>query len=146
MKRARAIQRLSPEFVTSVPDQVEDGKLYVSMKFATVIHNCVCGCGHEVVTPLSPIRWQLRFDGKSITLHPSIGNWSFDCESHYFIIRNEVRWAGKWSKAKIAENRRQYEQRREHADGLSTPQVSYANAGTLLKRRFRQLRRRLRRR
>jgi len=29
-----------------------------------------------------------------ISLHPSIGNWSFECRSHYWIRNNQVVWAG----------------------------------------------------
>jgi Family of unknown function (DUF6527) len=74
MKRQTA---LTHEFVEYIPDELKDGVLYVSMPFATVAHKCCCGCGKEVVTPLSPTDWTLIFDGKSITLDPSIGNWSF---------------------------------------------------------------------
>jgi hypothetical protein len=59
-------------------------------------------CGNKVVTPLSPTDWQLTFDGDTISLHPSIGNWAFECQSHYWIIRNKVKWAPKWSKEEIA--------------------------------------------
>lgn len=75
--------------------------LYISMEYATVIHSCCCGCGGRVVTPLAPNRWQLRFDGKSVSLSPSIGNWSFECNSHYWIDRNEVIWAERFSEAEI---------------------------------------------
>jgi hypothetical protein len=66
-----------------------------------VVHKCCCGCGREVVTPLSPTDWKLIFDGKSISLDPSIGNWSFDCKSHYWIRGGKVRWARRWSQEEI---------------------------------------------
>lgn len=89
------------EFVEFVPERIESGVLYVSMPYATVIHRCACGCGQEVVTPLSPTDWKMIFDGKSISLDPSIGNWSFDCRSHYFIRNNHVLWCDQWSKERI---------------------------------------------
>jgi hypothetical protein len=98
MKRQTA---LTHEFVEYIPDELKDGTLYVSMPFATVAHKCCCGCGKEVVTPLSPTDWKLIFDGKSISLDPSIGNWSFDCKSHYWIRGGKVRWAGVWSQEEI---------------------------------------------
>jgi hypothetical protein len=55
------------------------------------------------VTPLSPIDWSLTFDGETITLDPSIGNWSFECKSHYFIRKNKVVWAKRFSDKEIAE-------------------------------------------
>lgn len=101
---------LSHEFVESFPDRLESGKLYVSIEFATVAHSCACGCGHQVITPLSPAEWQLTFDGESISLRPSIGNWSFDCQSHYWIEKNRVRWAPKWTRQEI-ESVREYDRR-----------------------------------
>lgn len=92
---------LKHEFVESVPEQLLDGIIYVSIRFASVIHKCCCGCGKEVVTPLSPRDWQLIFDGHSISLYPSIGNWNFPCQSHYWIKQNIVEWAPRWSKEKI---------------------------------------------
>lgn len=89
------------EFVEFVPDQLRDGVLYISIPYATVVHRCCCGCGNEVVTPLSPTDWKLIFDGRTISLHPSIGNWSFPCQSHYWIRDNGVEWAPRWSKEKI---------------------------------------------
>src|SRR5262249_34855974 len=74
---------------------------YVCIPFATVVHKCCCGCGHEVVTPLTPTDWKLIFDGVSISLYPSIGNWSFPCQSHYWIQHDRVRWAGRWSRDEI---------------------------------------------
>jgi hypothetical protein len=79
--------------------------LYVSLPYATATHRCACGCGNEVVTPLSPADWQLHFDGVSISLTPSIGNWNFPCRSHYFIKHNNVQWARQWSQAEIEAGR-----------------------------------------
>lgn len=92
---------LTHEFVEFIPDDPHEGTLYVSMRFATVVHKCCCGCGTEVVTPLSPTEWKLIFDGKTISLDPSIGNWSLECQSHYWIRGNQVRWARQWSQTEI---------------------------------------------
>src|SRR5271169_6442975 len=97
----RQEKTLTHEFVEFIPDVLKEGTLYVSMQYATVVHKCCCGCGREVVTPLSPTDWKLIFDGKSISLDPSIGNWSFDCKSHYWIRGGKVRWARRWSQAEI---------------------------------------------
>lgn len=90
------------EFVESVPANMEPGVLYVSVTYATVIHLCACGCGEEVVTPLSPAEWQLTFDGRSVSLLPSVGNWSLPCRSHYWVKKNEAVWAPTWTPAEIA--------------------------------------------
>lgn len=99
--------RLEHEFVHYIPEKLEGGKLYVSVVFATVVHRCCCGCGNEVVTPLSPTDWQLTFDGESVSLDPSIGNWSFACQSHYWIRRGQVHWARRWSEQEIRAGRAQ---------------------------------------
>lgn len=93
------------EFVEHVPEQLEEGVVYVSMAFATAVHKCACGCGREVVTPLSPTDWKLTFDGESISLHPSIGNWSFPCRSHYWLRNNKVTWARAWTEEEIDSGR-----------------------------------------
>jgi hypothetical protein len=97
--------KLSHVFVEHVPAQLAEGMLYISMPFATGLHLCCCGCGREVVTPLSPTDWRLTFDGETISLHPSIGNWGFPCRSHYWIERNRVRWAPSWSRDQVEETR-----------------------------------------
>jgi hypothetical protein len=96
---------LKHEFVQFVPEQLEDRTVYVCIPFATVVHKCCCGCGREVVTPLTPTDWRLIFDGVSVSLYPSIGNWSFPCQSHYWIQHNRVRWAGRWSQQEIEAGR-----------------------------------------
>lgn len=92
---------LKHEFVDYIPNELNEGIIYVSIAFATVVHKCCCGCGNEVVTPLSPTDWKLIFDGKSISLDPSIGNWNFNCQSHYWIKRDRVIWAPPWSQEEI---------------------------------------------
>ena len=87
--------------VEIIPDAVEDEVLYISLKYCTAIHKCACGCGNEVVTPISPMDWKLIFDGKTVSLSPSIGNWSFNCQSHYWIKRNEIVYAREWDKEEI---------------------------------------------
>jgi hypothetical protein len=94
-------ERLAHEFVQYIPERLCEGTIYISIPFATTAHKCCCGCGNEVVTPLSPTDWELIFDGKSISLYPSIGNWNFACQSHYWIERNRVKWARRWSRKEI---------------------------------------------
>lgn len=98
---------LKHQFVSSVPEKLDDGVLYVSVQYRTAIHKCCCGCGSEVVTPLSPTDWRLTFDGVSISLYPSIGNWSLACQAHYWIDQNAVKWAGRMSADEVAAVRKQ---------------------------------------
>lgn len=76
------------------------------MEYGTAIHKCVCGCGNEVVTPFSPTDWELSYNGESVSLSPSIGNWSFECQSHYWIVENKIMHASKWNKYEIEHNRK----------------------------------------
>ena len=99
------MKTLEHRFVENMPDRIDEGILYISVEFCTAIHKCVCGCGNEVVTPLSPTDWKLIFDGESVTLDPSIGNWSFKCQSHYWIINNKIRHAKRWSSEEIEAGR-----------------------------------------
>lgn len=98
-------QRLTHEFVDAMPQKLEEGKLYVCIQYATVAHLCCCGCGNEVVTPLTPTDWSLTYNGASLSLQPSIGNWGFPCESHYWIQRDRVRWDSKWTREEISRSR-----------------------------------------
>jgi hypothetical protein len=93
------------KFVEFIPDVIEEGILYVSIDYCTAIHKCICGCGNEVVTPLSPTDWEIIFDGKTISLSPSIGNWSFECKSHYWITKSRIELARQWSANEIEYNR-----------------------------------------
>lgn len=95
------IKHLTHKFVEFIPSEIQEGILYVSISYATASHKCCCGCGMEVVTPFSPTDWKLIFDGQSVSLNPSIGNWSFDCKSHYWLKNNRVIWAEAWSQERI---------------------------------------------
>jgi hypothetical protein len=96
-----SMKTISFEFVEFIPERLKDGIVYISPKYNTAVHKCCCGCQEEVVTPLSPVDWELTFDGKTISLYPSIGNWGLKCQSHYWIRKNRVIWSEKWSETKI---------------------------------------------
>jgi hypothetical protein len=96
---------LKHEFVEFIPDELEPRTLYISVRFATASHLCICGCGNKVVTPIRPTDWILIFDGKTVSLDPSIGNWSFPCQSHYWIRNDKGKWAPKWSRKQIERGR-----------------------------------------
>jgi hypothetical protein len=97
--------KIKHEFVEFIPKVREEGVLYVSIPYATAVHNCFCGCGTKVVTPISPVGWELSFDGESVSLKPSVGNWSFPCRSHYVIKRDKAVWVGDLSDVEIARGR-----------------------------------------
>lgn len=95
------LTRLRHEFVEFIPKDVDEGVLYISIPYNTAVHKCACGCGGKITTPISPVRWRLTYDGEGVSLHPSVGNWSYPCQSHYWIKRNRIDWAPKWSREKI---------------------------------------------
>lgn len=111
---------LTHKFVKSIPEKLEERTLYISIDYATVVHKCCCGCGYEVVTPLSPTDWKLIFDGVSISLFPSIGNWGFPCRSHYWIENNTANWADQWSEAQIEAGRMYDRQLKQRYYGTGT--------------------------
>jgi hypothetical protein len=78
--------------VASLPATLEDGVLYVVAHFHLAAHLCACGCGREVVTPLSTEQWTLTLDG-SASLWPSINNASWPCKSHYILKNGAVAWS-----------------------------------------------------
>jgi hypothetical protein len=91
----------SVELVEFIPEKLEEGVLYVSRRYKTAVHRCACGCGEEVVTPLGRSDWSIRIANGAATLDPSIGNWSFSCQSHYFMRSGKVVWAGRMSRRQI---------------------------------------------
>lgn len=89
------------KFVDIIPHEIEHNVLYISLEYNVTKHLCPCGCGSEIVASLSPSKWHLSYDGETVSLTPSIGNWLHECQSHYFIINDEVVWANPMSKDKI---------------------------------------------
>lgn len=114
-----AAERVDHTFVEFIPDDLAPNTIYVSMEYGTAVHACLCGCGQRVVTPFTPDDWRLTYDGDTISLHPSIGNWSFECQSHYIIDRSRIIWAEKWSQERINAGRSydKLSKERRHADG-----------------------------
>jgi len=107
------METLSHKFVDVIPEHLEQGVLYVSGSRRTAIHLCVCGCGNEVVTPISPTDWQLKFDGETISLSPSIGLWEFNCRSHYWITRSKIMHSGAWTDSQVQDGRKREKKRRD---------------------------------
>lgn len=112
--RRKKLDELTAEFVDEIPVDLEHGKLYLSCRYRAAIHLCACGCGAKISTPLHPTGWRLHYDGESVTLSPSVGNWSEKCQSHYVIRNNKVLWSYRYSKDRIQQIRA--ERRRELAN------------------------------
>jgi hypothetical protein len=119
--------QLEPVFVDTIPSELEEGRLYISKRYRTAMHRCCCGCGLEVVTPLNPAKWRLTEEGATVSLYPSVGNWGFPCQSHYWIEKNEVRWARVMPKWQIDKVRRR-DQAAVEALAKPRPPVQVATA------------------
>lgn len=119
----------APSFVGTFPSPLLAGIFYISTEYNTCAHLCACGCGDEVVTPLSPAQWSFFYDGKDISVWPSVGSWSLPCRSHYYIEDGQVRWSRQYSDDEIARNRARDRaamcaDHRVKARGASTPIAS----------------------
>jgi Family of unknown function (DUF6527) len=121
------IPTLAPKFVDNISGDLVSGVLYVCIRYATVVHLCCCGCDNEVITPLTPTDWSLTFAGETVSLSPSVGNWSFDCRSHHWIRHNRVEWAPAWSVAKVEYARAWV--REERADYSRQHEIPAAETG-----------------
>lgn len=125
---------LRHSYVEYIPEKLEPGLLYISRKYRTASHLCCCGCGLKVVTPLNPAKWQLTDHGQTVSLYPSIGNWSFPCRSHYWIGHGRIKWAGAMTAQQISNVQKRD---RRDADRLSTRSTGmFSRFGELLKRWF----------
>ncbi len=123
MYRATTIKHV---FVDFIPRDIKEGTLYISREYKTAMHKCCCGCGKEVATPLLPTDWKLYTHGASVSLEPSIGNWNFECKSHYVIRRNQVLWCRQWSKGKINAGRARDLNNKNRYYGKSTDKQALA--------------------
>ena len=83
---------IPPVFVAEfIPDTLEPNHVYISEQYKAVIHSCLCGCGERVSTPIDSAGWRLiKENNGTISLTPSIGNYSQPCKSHYIITKNKA--------------------------------------------------------
>lgn len=127
MRRTVAVR---PEFTDFIPEKLAPDTLHISMRYATAAHLCCCGCGSRVVTPLSPTDWKLVFDGETVSLSPSIGNWGLKCQSHYWIEKNLVIVAPRWTRAQVEAGRaNDGKAKRAYFDEAARPSVSLPSRG-----------------
>ena len=87
--------KLEPTFVDSLPKQggeMQEGRLYLSIKEMTASHLCACGCGRIVETPLGRDGWSLLLSEGNITIRPAIKSIVSGCGAKYNITNNLVQW------------------------------------------------------
>lgn len=87
---------IKPKYVDVMPEQLDEGVLYISDRYGIAIHLCACGCKGAAVTPLGNGGWTVTKKGEAVTLRPSIGNWSGEnpYHAHYYITENKIQWLG----------------------------------------------------
>ena len=96
------IKSLHPKFVDHLPDILEEGILYISESFNISGHKCCCGCKEDVFLKLGPAKWHLKKNAQqSVSLSPSVGNWNYACQSHYWIRNNNIIEAGSMTDDEI---------------------------------------------
>ncbi len=86
------ITEITYAFVDSAPDKLRPGTMYISTRYRAIVHLCLCGCTEKVLLTLDSDGWSFTFDGRSISIHPSVGNVGLPCRSHYIVRKNRVRW------------------------------------------------------
>ena len=88
------VTEVSLVFVDSTPVALEPAVLYVSIKYRAIVHLCLCGCDEKVLLNLDsdPDSWSFTFDGRTISIHDSVGNIGIPCRSHYIVRNNHVIW------------------------------------------------------
>ncbi len=87
-----------PAFVETIPadaSRLDAGKLYISMKYKTLVHRCPCGCGGLSEIGLHPATRRMIYDGETVSIMPSIGVRTLPCRSHYWITKNRIVWTDR---------------------------------------------------
>lgn len=136
------VRTITPVFVDTIPDHLQDGILYICERYGTAAHKCCCGCGEEVITPLGPVDWSVKKEGKTVSLSPSIGNWSFKCRSHYWVRRNRVVWAGGFSQRQIEKVRvRDREEKDAYIAEINRQKVAPSRLGSVIVKLWQAFRR-----
>ncbi len=88
MKTIKKIE-IIPVFVDLIPDQLEQNHIYISKKYETSSHLCLCGCGNLAVIPFNNNGWWLMSEhNERISFAPSILNTNCPNRCHYIISDN----------------------------------------------------------
>ncbi len=142
------ILELTPLELDEFPRVLEEGILYISEECELAAHKCCCGCGEDVITPLNPARWRLIRSSGRVSLYPSIGNWKYACQSHYWIRQNRVIPSYGLADDEIAEvveldqvDRERYFGQMQELEKPANPQKSDPRPEHWLARLFRRKRR-----
>jgi len=91
------IFEIEPVFCDEIPEVLQEGILYITIKHSFANHLCACGCGKKSPTALTPVwkgEWTLTNNQGKVTLRPSLGNWKGQnpYHAHYYITDNKIEW------------------------------------------------------
>ena len=86
MRTIKQVEISGVIYAENIPDILQDNYIYLSEKHQVAIHNCLCGCGNQVVTSLLKNEWSISDIQGKITMKPSIKN--LFCGSHYILTNN----------------------------------------------------------
>lgn len=91
------INEITPVYCEHIPEEMEEGKLYISKEYQIAVHLCACGCGGKTATRINKPAgqcWTLTDNNGKVSLNPSIGNWSGEnpYHAHYYITDNKIVW------------------------------------------------------
>ena len=81
---------ITPVYVKYIPEEKQQGILYISKEYNTTSHLCLCGCGNLTVIPIHGKDagwWNLIEEDGKVSIYPSIGNQKI-CGAHYWIKNN----------------------------------------------------------
>ena len=90
------MKELQTVFLETLPEKLEEGKLYISETFGVSKHLCPCGCKSLVVLPFNTFPdqklhgWLMLRTQDKVTFRPSVGNYQLPCKSHYYITFNKI--------------------------------------------------------
>jgi len=87
MKTLRKVQ-IVPIWCETIPETLKQDLIYISKKYSTSVHLCLCGCGNLSVTPLNKDGWTLIEMDDKISFTPSILNNNCPNRYHYIITNN----------------------------------------------------------
>ena len=86
------ITEFSIQFIELMPEEIQEGVLYISLVYSTTCHKCFCGCGVETFAPISgDSGWALKNNAGVVSLTPSLKQ-RLECQSHYYLTENKVIW------------------------------------------------------
>lgn len=86
--------------LSSVPDDIADTISLVEkggMQHWAILQ-CPCGCGLRISLNLNQSRypfWEIQAHRGTVSIIPSIWVGRMECGSHFWIVRNKVRWFKK---------------------------------------------------